>query len=75
MKQSKKSPIRELKTPDGTKIKFLIEGDKRVLHSYEGPAIERVDGNNEYYIFGIKYSKDVWEEMRALDESENLDLD
>jgi hypothetical protein len=57
MKQS--TETRKLKSPDGT-IAYYCDGK---MHNWEGPAL--IPGGDakkaEYYIHGIKYSKDAWE--------------
>lgn len=53
---------KKITTKDGT---VMHTWDKK-LHSWVGPALIP-QGNNklaEYYIFGIKYSKDKWDEMK-----------
>ena len=53
---SKKTLQKNLKTPDGT-IVYYMEGK---IHNWDGPALipEGDMKRAEYYIYGIKYSKE-----------------
>ena len=61
---------RRLKKADGT-IAYVIELEgTNKLHNWEGPALIP-QGNkrlSEYYLFGIKYTKEAWE-MAKKDEN------
>ena len=51
-----------LRTGDGTILHYSDIGGVNKLHNWDGPAIIP-QGNNrlaEYYIYGIKYSKEEW---------------
>ena len=53
---------KRLKTPEGTIVYYW---DNK-LHNWEGPALIP-EGNNrlrEYYLYGIKYSEDDWNEAK-----------
>jgi hypothetical protein len=53
---------RTLKTGDGTILHYSDIDGVNKLHNWDGPAIIP-QGNNrlaEYYIYGIKYSKEEW---------------
>jgi len=50
---------RKIKTPEGN-IMYVHEGK---LHNWDGPALIKADGSEEYYLNGIKYSKDKWKEF------------
>lgn len=60
------SLTKKLKSSDGT-IRHLIKiGEIYKLHSENGPALIP-QGNlkkAEYYLFGIKHSKDQWEDKQ-----------
>lgn len=53
---------RKIKTADGT----IMHLWGKSLHSWEGPAL--IPKNNkkleEYYVYGIKYTKDKWLEAK-----------
>lgn len=54
---------RTLRTKDGRTITYF-DGK---LHSWEVPAIKHSKEDkkkNEYYLYGIPYSKDDWDEAR-----------
>ena len=57
---------KKLRQKDGTEITVLIMENKTILHNWDGPA--RIpEGNKklaEYYIHGVQYSKEKWEELR-----------
>ena len=59
---------RTLKSPDGVILHAFIEpGKPAVPHSLDGPAIrypKSLKKQDEYYIYGIKYSKDRWLELK-----------
>ena len=51
-----------LRTGDGTRVHYSDIDGVNKLHNWDGPAIIP-QGNNrlaEYYIYGIKYSKEEW---------------
>lgn len=57
---------KKLKTSDGTIMHYSIVGNKSVLHNWEGAALIP-QGNKrlaEYYLFGIKHTKDEWDEKK-----------
>jgi hypothetical protein len=54
--------LRKLKTADGTVVYYW----GRLMHNWEGPAYIP-QGNKklaEYYVYGIKYTKEQWEEFK-----------
>jgi hypothetical protein len=54
---------RTFNTPDGKRI-TMFDGK---LHSWDVPAITYIDGKrsqDEYYLYGISYSKEDWLEAR-----------
>ena len=56
------SETRKLRTSDGS-IVYYLDGK---MHNWEGPAYIP-QGNkraSEYYLFGIKYTKDQWESFK-----------
>lgn len=60
--------FKTIKTPEGVVLHVFTEPGKNAKpHSLEGPAIKypksmkRVD---EYFIYGIKYTKTQWEELK-----------
>lgn len=57
--------VRKLKTADGTVIHYIKIDGKNKFHNWDGPAYVP-QGNKrlaEYYIFGIKKTKEQWEEF------------
>ena len=54
---------RKLSKPDGT-IAYVWDGK---LHKWEGPALypEGKKKNGEYFLYGIPYTKDEWQEARS----------
>ena len=54
---------KKLKKPDGTTA-IVWEGK---LHNWDGPALipEGNERKAEYYIYGIKYSKEEWSDSRS----------
>ena len=61
------SIVRTIKTACGKKISYYQEpGCTAKAHSLEGPAVIYPESDNqadEYYIYGIKYSKTRWQEL------------
>jgi len=54
---------RTIKSPDGI-IRTIFDGK---LHNSEGPAIvypKDMKMKNEYYLYGIQYTKDAWQEVK-----------
>lgn len=59
--KKKFDPVRRLKrVSDGAKA---ISYDGK-LHSWDEPALILPDGTKEYYLYGVKYTRDQWEEFR-----------
>jgi hypothetical protein len=63
-----RSEFKTIKTPDGVVLHVYKEpGKNSVPHSIDGPAIKypkAMKKADEYFIYGIKYSKSKWEEMK-----------
>jgi len=56
------SETKKLKTADGSTV-YYLDGK---MHNWDGPAYIP-QGNkraSEYYLFGIKYTKEQWEEAK-----------
>ena len=56
------SEVRKIKTADKT-IVYYLDGK---IHNWDGPALIP-QGNKrlaEYYLFGIKHTKEQWEEKK-----------
>ena len=56
------SEVKKMKTGDGTVV-YYLDGK---IHNWDGPALIP-QGNKrlaEYYLFGIKHTKDQWEEKK-----------
>jgi hypothetical protein len=56
------SEVKKIKTTDGSIIYYL----NGKMHNWDGPAFIP-QGNKrlaEYYLFGIKHTKDQWEEKK-----------
>jgi len=54
---------RTFNTPDGKRV-TMFDGK---LHSWDVPAITYINGKrslDEYYLYGIRYSKEDWLEAR-----------
>jgi len=54
--------VKRLVTKDGTIVNYIETNGVNKFHSWDGPAYIP-QGNKrlaEYYLFGIKYSKDEW---------------
>lgn len=57
---------KRLKQADGTILYYVIINGERKLHNYDGPALIP-QGNKrlaEYHIFGIKKTKEQWENIK-----------
>ncbi len=52
--------IKRYKSPDGT-IRYVSDNK---LHNPEGPALIHPDGKEEYYLFGIFYTKDDFKKVK-----------
>lgn len=61
------SITRTIKTACGKTVSFLeTTGQTNKMHSMEGPAIIYSESEGkapEYYLFGIKYSKNEWKSL------------
>lgn len=69
MSKSQSQRYRTFKTPEGTQIStYQAEGSKNpTFHSLDGPAIKypkSMKKPDEYYIYGIKYTKERWLELK-----------
>jgi hypothetical protein len=55
-------PTKMYKSPDGT-IRYVKNGQ---LHNWDGPALipEGIMKKGEYFIYGIPYTKDKFEEIK-----------
>jgi hypothetical protein len=56
------SEVKKMKSTDGT-IVYYLDGK---IHNWDGPALIP-QGNKrlaEYYLFGIKHTKEQWEEKK-----------
>lgn len=60
--------FKTLKTPEGTILHTYREpGKNPVPHSLDGPAIKyskSAKKQDEYYIWGVRYSKEKWLELK-----------
>ena len=57
---------KSLKQADGIIVHYVIIEGKTLTHNYDGPALIP-QGNKrlaEYYLFGIKHTKEQWEEKK-----------
>ena len=56
-----------MKTVCGKSLSYLeTTGEINKMHSTEGPAVIYAEGeglSSEYYLFGIKYSKNTWKSL------------
>jgi len=61
-KDNKWPKPKKMKTPDGT----IVHHWDGKLHNWEGPALipEGVYRNREYYLYGIKYTEEKWNEIK-----------
>ena len=59
--------IKTMKTVCGKTLSYLeVTGQPNKMHSTEGPAVIYLENENkvsEYYLFGIKYSKNEWKSL------------
>jgi hypothetical protein len=58
--------IKQIRQKDGTTIHFINIDGVNKFHNWDGPALIP-QGNTklaEYYLYGIKYSKDKWHEVK-----------
>ena len=60
MQLDPKLQTRRIKSPDGI-IRYIKDNK---LHNSEGPAVIYPDGKEEYYINGLKYSKDQFKKIK-----------
>lgn len=60
--------FRTMRTPEGIILElYREEGKNPVPHSLDGPAIKypkSMKRPDEYYIYGIPYTKEKWEETK-----------
>lgn len=68
MAKTQNNRYRTFKTPDGRQVSiFQPTGEQPQLHSLDGPAIKypkSMKKQDEYYIYGIPYSKERWLELK-----------
>lgn len=61
------SVVKTIKTVCGKQVSYLeTTGQPNKMHSLEGPAITYSESEGkvpEYYLFGIKYSKNEWKSL------------
>lgn len=58
---------RKFKTPEGIEISIYVNNGKNTYHSTDGPAIrypKKMKKDDEYFIYGIQYSKERWTELK-----------
>lgn len=63
MSQKEDYKTRKLKSPDGT-IRIIFDGK---LHSWDEAAVQypkEIKKKDEYYVYGIQYTKDQWLEAK-----------
>ena len=53
---AKKTMYKKFTTTNGEKV-VSFEGK---LHNWEGPAFITADGHEQYWIYGLEYSKEEW---------------
>lgn len=62
------SSFKTIRTPEGIILEIYKEESKNpVPHSLDGPAIKypkAMKRPDEYYIYGIRYTKDKWKEAK-----------
>lgn len=62
------SSFKTIRTPEGITLHlYLEEGKNPVPHSIDGPAIKypkSIKKQDEYFIYGIAYTKAKWEEAK-----------
>jgi len=73
------SVFKTIKTPDGIVLHTYKEpGKTAVPHSLEGPAIKypkSMKKQDEYFIYGVKYSKDSWLEAKNVTKVDYMPID
>jgi len=58
--------VKTIKTVCGKTISYFKEGDVLKMHSLEGPAIVYPKEEKklpEYYVYGVRYTKQKWQEL------------
>jgi len=60
MNATTQSPIKRFKSPDGT-IRYVKDNK---LHNPDGPALIYPDGKEEYYFYGILYTKEDFKKIK-----------
>lgn len=66
---------KKFKTPEGIEICIYVNEGKNKYHSTEGPAIrypKKMKREDEYFIYGIRYSKERWTELKSDSKVSNL---
>lgn len=60
--------FKTIRTPEGIVLEIYVEeGRNPVPHSFDGPAIKypkNMKRQDEYYVYGIRYTKAKWEETK-----------
>jgi len=53
---SEKTMQQKLRTPEGTVVYYM----EVKMHNWDGPAFIPADGAPQYYIYGVRYSREEW---------------
>lgn len=73
------SQFKTIKTPEGVVLHTYKEpGKNAVPHSLDGPAIKypkSMKKADEYFIYGIKYSRDKWMEAKEITKVTYMPID
>jgi hypothetical protein len=68
MAKGQSNRYRTFKTPEGVQVStFQPTGQQTQFHSLDGPALKypkSMNKKDEYFIYGIPYSKDRWLELK-----------
>lgn len=68
MAKSQSNQYKTFKTPEGVQVStYQQQGKNPTFHSLDGPAIKyprSMKKPDEYYIYGIPYTKDRWLELK-----------
>lgn len=73
------SSFRTIRTPEGVVLHIYVEeGKNAVPHSLDGPAIrypKNMKKQDEYFIYGIQYTRDKWEETKEINKVTYMPID
>lgn len=59
---------------DGTETHFFIKDFNIILHNLYGPAIEKLDGEKQWFVFGFKCSEKQFNSINLQEDYPNRSL-